>query len=315
LGSQCRSAKECEPFSWTDAIGQEIGDKCLPPETTIAGIYGEPLAEGLGVRSYNQLINAHPYWTQTEWSNEAGVFEGRCVQRFVNAAFSPPTGAKATVPTSFDGSASGEGEGDKIEYWVWNFGDKIQVGTSEPTVSHTYATPGLREVTLTVFDRYGNSNTHSMFVEVGAAPSPLPPPAPLTIKELITVKEASVPGHLTVAQLAAKLGLPSDGTKLSGNGPFALGHAECPPACGVTLQLYAKETKVSHKHRTSRWVLVGSAHVTLSAKGTSAPSLSLNAKGKTLLHKVHTTAGKLVVTVEGQEGGSWQIVRSLTIRR
>jgi hypothetical protein len=122
-----------------------------------------------------------------------------------------------------------------------------------------------------------------------------------------------VPGRYTAAQVATALGLPPNGKKLSGLGPFSLGHAACPPACGVNVQLFAKETKVSHKHRTSKWVLVGSAHLTLAAKGAGALTLTLNAKGKALLRKAHTAAGKLIATVEGQEGGSWQIERTLTL--
>jgi hypothetical protein len=306
LGSQAG-----EKNAWLDLAGQEIGDKCLLPETFNS--YGEGL-EGSAGEFSNQLIAGGRYWLQREWSNTAFNGEGGCVGRMLNTAFTPPSELKAMTPATFDGSASGEA-GDPAVYWVWSFGDRMQVGTPQPTVSHTYAEPGVYRVTLTAFDEHGNSNIHSTFVEVGAASSPLPPPAPLTIKELITVKEASVPGHLTVAQLAAKLGLPGNGNQLSGNGPFTLGHAECPPACGVTLRLYAKETKVSYKHRTSRWVPVGSARLTLGGKGTGALSLSLNAKGKTLLRKLHRLACKLVVAVEGQEGGSWQIVRSLTLRR
>jgi hypothetical protein len=312
LGSQTG-----EKNAWLDLIGQEIGDKCLPPETF--NIYGQGF-EGSEGEFSNQLIGGGRYFLQREWSNTAFNGEGGCVGRLLNTSFTPPSEPTATIPATFDGSTSGE-PGDPAVYWVWSFGDLMQVGTPEAKISHTYAEPGVYRVTLTAFDEHGNSNTHSTFVEVGAAPPPPPPPTPITIKELVTVKEqvtvkeASVPGRLTVGQIAAKLGLPGDGAELSGNGLFAVGHAACPPACGVILRLYAKETKVSHKHRTSRWVVVGSAHVTLSAKGTGVLSLSLNAKGKTLLRKLHKLACKLVVTVEGQEGGSWQIVRSLTIRR
>jgi hypothetical protein len=309
IGSQCKSETECEPSSWTDAIGQEIGDKCLPPETTVAGTYGSPLVEGLGASSYNQEINGHHYWTQREWSNEAGLLEGACVQRAIGASFVVSAGAAATVPMTLDGSPSGA-QGDTATYWVWNFGGGEQIGTASPTISHAFAQSGRYEVGLTAYDKRGNSEATVETVSVGPAPAPPLPPAPLTI----TVKEpASPPGHLTAAQLAAALGLPGNGRKLSGGGSLALGHAECPPACGFALSLYAKLTTVAHGHRTTKLVSIGTAHMTFGAKGAGALVLSLNAEGRALLRKSHTLACKLLVTVEGQEGGAWQIVRSLTL--
>jgi hypothetical protein len=41
--------------------------------------------------------------------------------------------------------------------------------------------------------------------------------------------------------------------------------------------------------------------------------LSLNAKGKTLLRANRSLKCRLVVTVEGQEGGTWQIMRLVTL--
>jgi PKD domain len=301
---------EAEP-AWLDIIGQEVGDKCLPPETF--DIYGAPLGGSLEAgTTFNQEIGAGRYWLQREWSNRATGGEGACVTRMLHTDFTFQAEAKATVPVTFDGSGSGE-SGDPATYWVWSFGDKVQVGTPESSVTHTYATPGSKIVTLTAYDEYGNSNTRRLEVTIGPAPppaTPTAPPTPITIKEVI--KEAIVPGRYTPAQVAAALGLPANGRKLSGFGPFSF-DAQCPPACGVTLRLYARETRMVHKHRTSKWVLVGSAHLTLAAKGAGPLTLSLNAKGKALLRKTHTLAAKLVATVEGQEGGSWQIERTLTL--
>lgn len=317
IGSQCETgakhASECEPNSWTDVIGQEVADKCLPPESTVLGIYGEPLGELLPGREaslYNQNIAIDHYWTQREWSNEAGLFEGGCVQRAINASFTISKGARATVPMTLDGSASGA-PGDPATYWVWNFGGGEQAGTASPTISHTFAEPGEYLVALTAYDRYGNGEATVESFVIGPAPAPLPPPAPL----VITVKEPVTPGHLTAAELAAKLGLRGNGAKLSGNGPFTLGRAECPPACGVTAQLFAKVASGTGKHRSTKLVLIGSTHLALAAKGAKTLVLSLNAKGKALLRKKRSLACRLLVTVEGQEGGTWQIVRSLTLKR
>ena len=103
-----------------------MGDKCLPPEVTLDGIYGEPLGEvspGRETSLYNQLINGGRYWTQREWSNEAGIFEGGCVQRIIEANILLSRNAAATVPITFNGSASGA-PGDPAVYWVWDFGGR-----------------------------------------------------------------------------------------------------------------------------------------------------------------------------------------------
>ena len=48
-----------------------------------------------------------------------------------------------------------------IVQWVWNFGDGTanQTVTTGPTVAHTYTTAGLYDITLTVTDSYGCSQT------------------------------------------------------------------------------------------------------------------------------------------------------------
>ncbi len=330
IGSQCDEEVPgkltCELNAWTDAIGQEVGDKCLPPETTIAGlngIYGEPFVEGLGARSYNQVINGDHYWTQREWSNEAGLFEGACVQQVIEARASVSAGAAATVPVRFDGSESGL-PGDPATYWVWDFGDGEKVGTSSPTVSHTYAKAGKYFATLTAYDAFGSSAWTAGFVEVGAAPPAPAPPAPVV--NTVTVATPTPPVlKYTAAQMAKLLGLPQNGRTLFGLGTMDLGKAECPPACEVTLKMYAKVKTVSHKRRVTKLVLVGQARRHGMPKGAVfvrfVPGvlgellLSLNAKGRALLRKDRALACKLVVSVEGQEGGSWTITRSLKLKR
>lgn len=211
IGSQCDEEEVggkqvivgCEKLAWTDAIGQEVADKCLPPESTVAGIYGEPLGEllpGRGASLFNQEINENRYWTQREWSNEAGLGEGACVQRLIEVGFSVSVRRQATVPLTLDGSSSGA-PGDPAVYWVWNFGGE-QIGTASPAISHTFAQPGFYLVGLTAYDAYGNSQAGIGIVEVGSAPPPTPAAPPTVIKEVI------VPGHYTPAQVAAALGLP-----------------------------------------------------------------------------------------------------------
>ncbi len=321
IGSQCetgaKGASECEPNSWTDVIGQEVADKCLPPESTVFGTHGEPIGELLPGREaslYNQNIASDHYWTQREWSNEAGLFEGSCVQRAINASFTISAGAQATVPMTLDGSASGA-PGDPATYWVWNFGGGEQVGTASPTISHTFAEAGEQIVALTAYDRYGNAEATVESFKVGPAPTPSPPRVPTSpsAPNVITVKELVTPPHLTAGQVGTKLGLHV--TKLSGKGPFTLGRAECPPACAVTLQLYAKVPTAPGSRHSIKLVLIGNAHIALATKGAKKLVLSLNAKGRALSRANRSLRCRLAVTVEGQEGGVWQIVRLPTLTR
>jgi hypothetical protein len=225
IGSQCDEEEiagkpmivGCEKNAWTDAIGQEIGDKCLPPESTLFGIYGEPLGELLPGRAaslFNQGIDGGHYWTQREWSNEAGLSEGGCVQRTIGASFTAPSDIQATVPATLDGSASG-GPGDPATYWAWNFGEGEQIGTATAQLSHTFAQPGVHLVGMTAYDADGNSQATVEEVEVAAAPVPPPPPTPpqpivetVTVTNTVTTpapaKSATIPACPSSSQPASK---------------------------------------------------------------------------------------------------------------
>lgn len=352
IGSQCDeetgTIKGCEPLSWTDAAGQEIADKCLPPETSVAGIYGEPLGEVIDkepLSSYNQVIGSHFYWTQRQWSNEAGgyfekgMFEGACVQQGMSASFTVSANPSATVPVTFDASSSG-GEGDPAIYWVWSFGDGEQVGTTNPVVTHAYAsssTANEYEVAVTAYDK-GFSSSIGHVQKVTVAPTPastststtttsstastfsLVTTTTTTTRTVTSAVTSTAPAvtsadvaHFSSTQLATKLGLPRAGAKLSGLGTISLGRAACPPACSLTARLYVKVKSVSHGHHVTKTVLIGSASLTVNRGSTKAIALKLNSAGRSLLHHDHTLGAQLQLMVIGAEGGSWQLSRPYTL--
>lgn len=81
----------------------------------------------------------------------------------VSAAHSVPG-----QPVAFDASGS---QGSSLTYG-WNFGDGVTsvIGSSSPTPTHTYASAGTYEVTLTVLDSQHQTATASRLVYVRGAP-------------------------------------------------------------------------------------------------------------------------------------------------
>jgi len=69
------SITDPELNAWYASNGEENGDKCRTFNETTE--FGTPLGTAPDGSRYNQLIDAHEYWYQQEWSNEAL----RCLQR------------------------------------------------------------------------------------------------------------------------------------------------------------------------------------------------------------------------------------------
>jgi PKD repeat protein len=323
--------------AWYDNAGNEVADKCTYPffdpasdNNVESDAYGEllggtPISGSTIGMAYNQLINGGTYLLQREWSNAAGGCVARVPVPVASfAVYSSP--GLVNQPISFNASASTTGVG-QISSYSWNFGDgNPPASGAQP--SHTYTTPGAYTVTLTVTNDSGASASASQIVTVNEPSSSGGQTTTVTTTVTTSAPPTPLPATTrayTAAQMAGLLRLPKNGVKLSGLGTIFLGHAECPPACAVTLRLYAKVTTVSRKHRVTRLVPVGAARQKGAPKGavfvrylpgsSGDLLLSLNAKGRALLRKHHPLACGLVVTVEGQEGGTWQIVRSLTLTR
>jgi len=74
---------------------------------------------------------------------------------------------KVNTPVAFDASESHDNVG--VVAYAWDYGDGA-TGTGV-TTSHTYATPGIYVVTLTVTDAAGHSDVSSLTVTVEAEPA------------------------------------------------------------------------------------------------------------------------------------------------
>jgi glucose/arabinose dehydrogenase/PKD repeat protein len=105
-------------------------------------------------------------------------FFGNEIRRVVPAAENTPPVAELHYRpdgrvVDFDGKASSDPEGQKITAWHWSFGDGSSKTTTGPRVTHTYATTGTFQATLTVTDSGGlESSPSTMTVYSGEhAPS------------------------------------------------------------------------------------------------------------------------------------------------
>jgi PKD repeat protein len=317
--------QEGEPHGWFDYFGQEIADKCTYPffEPLIDfseeldaygpllggspgtfGPKGELLTQG---SAYNQSINGGHYMLQREWSDPAGGCVARApVPAASFAVYSSPGVAGQAI--SFNGSASMTPAGKLLSY-TWDFGDgSAQVAGPQPT--HAYASPGTYSVTLTVTNNSGASASTTQSVSVVA---PAPAPEPVVLTKTVSVLVPVEPTAYTASQLASKLGLPANRAKIFVSGSIAVGHAQCPPACTVSIRLYAIKHVTVHGRRMVKRVFVGALTATVADKGSSTLTLTLNAAGRKLLGRSHKLPAQLVVSVTGKEGGSWQITRTLTL--
>ena len=75
--------------------------------------------------------------------------------------FAPTTGA----PVTFNASNSSDPDGSITNY-TWDFGDGDALTTASPTADHTFTTGGVYNVTLTVTDNAGLTNTTTRTLEL-----------------------------------------------------------------------------------------------------------------------------------------------------
>ena len=132
---------------WDSLTGNEIGDLCAAtgvasplegtnPNAFLPTLGGDASAGTL----YDQLINGHPYYTQSEWSNGDVNCEMRPSPGAIGAAFSAPASAAPGTPIRFDPTASTSTQG--YSSVTWSFGDgsaPLFTTAGAPTVaSHAF---------------------------------------------------------------------------------------------------------------------------------------------------------------------------------
>jgi PKD repeat protein len=120
----------------------------------------------------------------------------------------------ATLTCNFTDGSTDPDEGDAIASWDWDFGGD---GTSdEQNPSHTFSAPGSYNVTLTVTDGSGASNTSAaQAVEVGSSTAPTADFTFTCASLECTFTDASTPGEGAITSWAWDFGEAGSGTNTS----------------------------------------------------------------------------------------------------
>ncbi|MDQ6778812.1 MAG: PKD domain-containing protein [Actinomycetota bacterium] len=162
--------------------GNEVGDNCATwasVSNPINGVSANAYLPVLGGTEaagtlYDQLINGHQYYTQTEWSNGDVNCQATPSSDALTAGFTDTAPVALGSSVSFDPTASSASSGDTITSTTWNFGDgsaPVFSAAAPAVTNHTFATSGTYTVTMTLVDSVGNLATVSHTVEAGIPPA------------------------------------------------------------------------------------------------------------------------------------------------
>jgi hypothetical protein len=161
------------------SIKFEVGDVC--------GGFGSPdPAKGLNPNAYlptlggnagaatlfDQLINGHPYYIQSEWSNGEGTCETRPSAGRIAPRFAVSRGAH-TAGAALIFNLAASTSRNAISSATWNFGDGSKTAflpgrTARNRLKHRYRRAGHYTVTLTLVDTRGNLQTTTRRLTVHA---------------------------------------------------------------------------------------------------------------------------------------------------
>lgn len=325
---------------WYDEKGEEVADKCTypffdPAEDSSPGsdaygvlLGGTPKGGSASPgTAYNQEINGGHYLLQREWSNVAGGCVGRAPG--VTAAFDITRESETEL--EFNGGPSATEAGEITEY-RWEFSNAPGAETGK-TVKHSFAVPGTYTVKLTVKNDSGSLDTSEQTIVLEPSgglvtstttsttarttvtttttgtETQIAAPVTTTVTTSSTTTPPAKEARRSAGEIAKLLGLPAGGAKLAGLGGISLGHAHCPPSCGVHVKLVAT---VREGVRLKR-LQIGSLSETVGENETGSISLKLTGRGRRLLRKAHRLLVTMIVSVEDTAGGSWTIERKVTL--
>jgi hypothetical protein len=158
---------------------QEVGDQCErtaafdPAKGANPNAYLPTLggSEPAGTLS-TQLINGHPYYLQSEWSNGNGNCEMRPSPGRITPRFNV-TGRRHAGGTPLIFNPTASTSANALSSATWSFGDRSQPAfhsgrATLQRVKHRYRKAGLFTVTLTLVDDRGNLKATTRRVSVHA---------------------------------------------------------------------------------------------------------------------------------------------------
>jgi PKD repeat protein len=151
---------------WNLNNGNENGDQCNST-TNNSKAFTPTLGGTAGSGTlYNQLINGHQYYIQSEWSNGDIDCTMKPTPGVLTPAFTAPVRPAGTA-IPFDPSPTTSAH--TITSYQWDFGD----GTTAfgPSPSHAYATTGSYPVKLTVTDDRGQTTSVTQNAIADKAPA------------------------------------------------------------------------------------------------------------------------------------------------
>jgi PKD repeat protein len=135
------------------------------------------------------------------------------------AAFDVSTDAAETdAAIRFDASGSDDSDGIIVSY-EWDFDGDGQVDTTSetPRVSHAFPTADTYEVSLTVVDGFGATNTTTRTVEVEPGATPTPTPTPTATETETPTPTATATETDTVTPTGNGISSPTPATTLFGS--------------------------------------------------------------------------------------------------
>jgi RHS repeat-associated protein len=196
-------------FLWT-ILSQPAGSTIALAGATTASPTFTPLI--LGEYIFRLIVN------DGQLASAPDTVKVTLVNRAPTANAGGPYGGQSKVPIQFSGSGT-DPDGDAISF-SWNFGDGGTALGAAPT--HTYTTPGIFTVTLTVTDAFGASAISQTTATITAA-LVLNPIGNKTVNlgETMTFTvSASSPTGGPISLFVAPLPLPNHATFNAGNGLF-----------------------------------------------------------------------------------------------
>lgn len=167
---------------WNTTSGNEDGDNCIfsgsfnPGQGTNPNAFAPTLGGSSGAGTlYDQLINSHQYYTQSEWSNG----DNNCVLRPTAEAITASLAGTPSGPmpvgsaVNFTPSASSPKGYSSVTV---DFGDGARSfnnsGSAPAPVSHAYSHPGLYTAKITAVDPMGNiAKGSSSQITIGSPPT------------------------------------------------------------------------------------------------------------------------------------------------